>query len=262
MRTVITMNNDFKQHVLGALNKNVRIDGRGLEDYREIEIETGIYKTAEGSARVKIGDTEVLAGIKLLVETPFPDRPEEGTIMVSAELLPISNPEFESGPPGIDAIELARVVDRGIRESDAIDPKKLGIKKGEKCWIVSVDICPINDAGNLFDASALAAIAALKDARFPKYENDEIDYKTKTDKTLDMAKTPVSVTVLKVGNCLIVDPIPEEERAYDARLTVAVTEENNICALQKGGDGSISEEVLGKMVDLAINKSNELRAKL
>lgn len=254
--------NEFKQHMLAALDKQVRIDGRKLLDYREIVIKKGFTNTAEGSAHVKIGATEVFAGVKMEIAKPFSDRPDEGAIMVNAELLPLSNPEFEAGPPGTDAIELARVVDRGIRESKAIDLKKLVIKKGEKCWMIVVDICPLNADGNLLDASALAAMAALQDAHFPKYENDEIDYKTPTDKKVELKHTPLSVTVLKIGNNYLVDPLHEEEKNLDARLTIAVTEDGTICALQKGGEWPLSLEDVNKMIDIAMERTRFLRGKL
>ncbi len=257
---VITMNNEFKQHLENSLSKNIRIDGRKLDEYREISVEYGVSSTAEGSARVRFGETDVIAGIKMEVSQPFPDRPEDGAIMVNAEFLAMASPKFESGPPGMPAIELARVVDRGIRESGAIDLKKLIIKKGEKCWMIIVDICTLNDAGNLLDASALAAIAALRDARFPKYENEELDYKTKTDRKIELSKTPISVTVLKIGNSLLVDPLHEEEKNLDARLTITTTDKGVLCALQKGGDSPISVDDVGRMVDLALEKSKVLRS--
>jgi len=256
------VNNEFKEYVVQGLQKNARLGNRALTEYRDISIEYSVSKTAEGSARVKIGDTDVIAGIKMEIATPFPDRPEEGAIMVNAEFLAMASPEFESGPPGIDAIELARVVDRGIRECHAIDLKKLSIKKGEKCWMLVIDVCTMNDAGNLLDASALAAIAALKDARFPKYENDELDYKTKTDKKVDLAKTPVAVTVHKIGPSFVVDPDMGEQKYSDARLTVTTTEGKNICSLQKGGVASLTVEDIDKMLDIALEKGDELRAKL
>ena len=257
------MKDEQRQHLLEALNKNVRADGRKLLDYRDISITKGVSKTAEGSAQVKFGSTEVIAGVKMEIGTPFPDRPEEGAIMVNAELLPLSNPDFEPGPPGIDAIELSRVIDRGIRESKAIDLKKLSIKKGEKCWMIIIDICTINDDGNLIDASGLAALAALQDARFPKYENEELDYKTKTDKKVELLKAPLPVTVLKLGDNLLVDPDLMEQKSLDARLTVTFTEDNKtICALQKGGESPITAEEVGKMLDIAQEKAAYLRSLL
>ncbi|MCK4522094.1 MAG: exosome complex protein Rrp42 [Nanoarchaeota archaeon] len=249
-----------KQHIINFLNKGLRFDRRKLDEYRDISLETGVSKNAEGSARVRIGETDLIVGIKLELGEPYPDSPDEGTIMVGAELLPLSNPEFESGPPRIEAIELARVVDRGIRESKVLDFKKLCIKKGEKIWIVIIDIVTINVDGNLFDASALAAMAALKDAQLPKIKDNKILYKEPTKDKLPLsAKEPVAVTVCKIGDYLIIDPTSEEEKVIDARLTVAITKEGKICAMQKGGTTPLSAGDIDKMVELAAKKCEELR---
>ncbi|MBT4823803.1 exosome complex protein Rrp42 [Candidatus Woesearchaeota archaeon] len=252
------MNNDSKNHLIKSLEKGIRFDGRKLTDYRKVVVETGVSKNAEGSARVKFGDTEVVAGVKMMMEKPYPDTPEQGVIMVNAEFLPMASPEFESGPPGIDSIELSRVVDRGIRESKAIDLKKLCLKKGEKVWMVSIDICTINADGNLLDASALAALAALQNARFPEYVDDEVNYKKHTDEKLPMDKLPLPVTIHKIGNFFIVDPSREEEHGVEARLTITSTEKGIICALQKGGATLTNDEV-AQMLELALEKSTELR---
>jgi exosome complex component RRP42 len=46
----------------------LRADGRGLLDYRSILVETGIVAQANGSARVNVGGTEIVAACKLEVE--------------------------------------------------------------------------------------------------------------------------------------------------------------------------------------------------
>ena len=257
------MYRELRNHIIKLLNADTRLDGRKLTEYRKpIEVTYGVTGTAEGSASVKIGETEVIVGVKMEVGEPYPDTPNEGTIIVGAELLPLSNPEFELGPPGIQAIELARVVDRGIRESKAIDFKKLCIEPGKKIWMVIIDICPINDAGNLFDASSLAALAALKNTKFPKFDGEKVDYKEKTNKNLELEKKPIAVTVIKIGDKLIVDPDIEEEMAVDARLTVSSIEDGTLCALQKGGDFPLAAEDISKMLDIGIEKAKELRKHL
>lgn len=248
-----------KESVLKYLNTGLRFDKRKLDEYRKITVETGVVETAEGSARVRLGETEVIVGIKLDAGKPYPDTPNEGVLMLGAELLPMSNPIFESGPPSIWAIEISRIIDRGFRESKAIDTKKLVIKEGEKVWMINVDICSINDAGNLLDASAIAVLAALKDTKFPVFENDKIDYKQKTEKKLPIKNSPYIVTVYKAGDKLFVDPLTSEEGAYDARLSVAAMEDNTICALQKGGESALTEADLDAMISLALVKINELR---
>lgn len=253
------MNSQNQEKIIEYLKEGFRLDGRKLDEYREIKVETGVVANAEGSARVKIGETELIVGVKMAVEKPYPDTPEDGSLMVGAEFLPIAHPDFEQGPPQIEAIELARVVDRGIRESKAIDTKKLCIEKGEKVWIVIVDICTINVDGNLFDASALGAVLAIQDAKFPEVKDGAIDYKAKTDEPLPLEKVPVSVTVWKIGDSLIVDPLLQEEKNFDSRLTVASLEDGTICAMQKGGEEALSLEELDSMTELALKKSAELR---
>ncbi|HLC58391.1 MAG TPA: exosome complex protein Rrp42 [Candidatus Nanoarchaeia archaeon] len=257
------MSNIVRDYILSLYSKGFRLDGRKFDEYRDVSVEYGISsKSAEGSARVKIGTTEVVAGIKLDIGEPYADNPDEGTIVVNLELLPMSSSEHEPGPPGIDSIELSRVIDKAIREGKALNFKKLCIKEGESMWMVLIDIYPINDAGNLFDAGALAALAALKDAKFPKVVDKKVDYDQKTKDSLPLEKFPISVTVLKIGSHLVVDPLPEEEKVADARLTIAVSEDGTPCALQKGGDLGLTLDEIDNMVELAVKKSKELRKAL
>ena len=202
------MNNDY---ILSLIQQDKRSDERKFDEYRDIKIELNISKNAEGSARCKIGETEVLVGVKMDVGEPYPDSPDEGTIIVTAELTPIASPNFELGPPGSQATELARIVDRGIRESQAVDFKKLCIKKGELIWMVFIDIYPLNDDGNLIDASVLGALAALKHARFPKLEKDKVVFGEFTDKKLGLTKLPVTLTFGKINDKILLDLNSKEE---------------------------------------------------
>ncbi len=252
-----------RDHIRSLAENGAREDGRDfLECRKPIKIEYGVSpKSADGSARVTIGDTEVVAGVKLDVGEPFSDTPDEGVLMVGAELLPLSNPEFESGPPNINSIELARIIDRGIRESKCIDFSKLCIKKGEKVWMAYVDIYPINDSGNLFDAASLAAIAALKDAKFPEYDakNDIVNYEKRTNKGLPLTKLPILVTVFKIRKRYLLDPTSNEVDSLDARLSVATIDNDVICAMQKGGDEALTLEDIDSMVDIATKHASNLR---
>jgi exosome complex component RRP42 len=255
------MNQQLRNHVVKLLSGKTRLDGRGPLDYREpINIEYDISKSAEGSAQVTIGDTVVIAGVKMEVMEPYGDAPDQGSLMVGVELLPLSNPDFETGPPSIQAIELARVVDRGIRESKAVDVKKLCIREGELAWMVIVDICVINDAGNLYDASALATLAALSKAKLPALdEHDKVDYKNMTEDSVPLVKMPIAVTVFKIGEHYVVDPNYEEGQVYDARLTVTTIADGQLCALQKGGDSSLTIKDVDEMVKIATDKAQVLR---
>jgi exosome complex component RRP42 len=246
------------QYVMNLASKGTRLDKRGAEDYRKVEIELHPIEKAEGSAKVTMGETVVLAGVKMGFGEPFSDRPDEGVLMVNAEFSPIASPKFETGPPSEGAIELARVVDRGIRESGAIDLKKLCLKKGERVWMVFVDVHIMNHAGNLLDAAGLAAITALLNAKMPEIKGDTIDYEKKVKK-LPVNAVPVPVTAVKVEDSMFVDPTLEEEQVMEARLTVTTKEDGHIVAMQKGGPYSLTQDDVEKAFDLAEKKSKELR---
>ena len=175
------------------LEKGKRLDDRGLLDTREIKIEQGLIERAEGSARVFLGKTEVLVGVKVGLGEPFPDTPNDGVLTVNAELVPVASPNFEPGPPNEDSVELARVVDRGIRESKCVDTEKLVIEPGKKVFVVFVDVYVLNHDGNLIDASALAAMAALMNTKMPNYEIKDGELKIKQGYTpLPLKSHPIT----------------------------------------------------------------------
>jgi exosome complex component RRP42 len=183
--------------------------------------------------------------------------------MVTAELLPLSSPRIELGPPKFPAIELGRVIDRGIRESKLIDLEKLCIKEGEKVWTVFIDIYSINDDGNLLDAAGVGALAALKITKVPKYneEADKVLY-GEPDKDLPLNEiNPIPVTIHKIGNSLVVDPTCEEEDLSEARITIGGSE-GIICSMQKGNATSMSIEEIEKSIEIAEKVWKELFKKV
>ncbi len=251
------------KQIEALLEKGKRLDERGLLDTREIKIEQGLIEKAEGSARVLLGKTEVLVGVKVQTGEPFPDTPNEGVMTVNAELVPLASPHFEPGPPDENSIELARVVDRGIRESHAIDTAKLCIESGKNVFVVFVDVYVLNHDGNLIDASAIAAMAALMNTKMPNYEVKDGEVKIKQGYTpLPMKSHPITVTIGKINNKLLIDPWLEEESVMDSRITFATNEDGNICAIQKGGSSYFTPQQILEASKIALNKAAELRKKL
>ncbi|MFC2174612.1 exosome complex protein Rrp42 [archaeon] len=237
--------------------KGVREDKRKNDEYRKIKLEKNYVPNSPGSALVTIGDTKVLAGVSLVMGTPYPDKPAAGTLMTSVELTPMASPLFESGPPRPNAVELARVVDRGIRESGTIDFEKLCITPEEAVWMVIVDLHALDYDGNLFDAFSLAAISALLDAKMPKYEDGKV-IREETAGKLPVTKKPIECTSVKIGDSIMLDPTLAEEMALDARLTVS-TLDKTICAMQKGGTGAFTLKEVDDLIDLSFKKGKELR---
>jgi exosome complex component RRP42 len=250
-----------KKRITEILASGKRIDGRGLTEYREIQIESGVIERAEGSARVRLGKTEIIVGVKVGTGAPFSDMPDTGVLTVNAELVPLASPSFEPGPPGEDAVELARVVDRGIRESKAIDLKKLCVESGKLVFVIFVDVYVLNHDGNLIDASTIAALAALINTKMFKYTVEECAIVKKPGyNPLPIINYPVSVTFAKIGNKLILDTGFDEELVMDARLTMTMDKDGKICAMQKGGgSGYFTKEEILDAARIALEKTAELR---
>ena len=246
-----------RDYLANLAEKGKRADGRQLGEYRNIEIETNVISKAEGSARVKIGNTQVVVGIKMDVGEPYPDSPESGVMSTAAELIPLASPDFEAGPPREDAIELARVVDRGIRESKVIEVEKLCIEPGEKIWLVFIDIHIIDFDGNLFDAASLAALAALMTSTVPAERFELGD-----NYPLPLRTPPISCTSVKYNGAIVIDPALDEEEIAEARLTVATDENGDIRAMQKGLNGSFTVDEVKKVIKASIDNGKKLRENL
>ena len=243
-------------HILDLARSGKRLDGRAIDDYRELSIEFGFAGNADGSALASIGTSKVLCGVKLELGKPFPDTPNAGVLTTNAELVPLSSPTFEPGPPHPRAIEVSRVVDRAIRAAETIDLTKLCVTPGEKTWVCYVDMHVLDHAGNLIDTACLAALGALTHAVVPNKRFGVGD----ADLPLSVAHYPIECTFARLGDAIVVDPSFEEERAAQGRLTVATDEAGNVVAMQKGLIGAFSPDDVRSVVERAFQHGDRMRA--
>jgi len=244
-------------YIRSLVAEGKRLDERAFDETRKLTVEKGFAKDkADGSARVFLGDTQVIAGISLDLGKPYPDRPTDGVMMTSAELRPMADPNFELGPPRENAVELARVVDRGVRESKMIALDQLAVDE-ENVWMAFIDLHMIDNCGNLVDAAGLAAAAALLDCRMPKLE-DGVIIRGEWDGKLPTTCTPIPVTTYKIAGNLLLDATTDEEYATDVKMTVTTTDTIN--AMQKSGVGALTTEEVAKIVDTAFSKGDEWRS--
>ncbi len=247
-----------RNKVLESLKTGKRVSNRAFDEYRSVDVQTNVSENANGSARVRVGKTDVIAGTKFSVGTPYPDSPDEGSISVGAELTPLASPLNEVGPPSTHEVELSRVVDRAIRESHAVDLNALCLVEGEKVLSLFIDVYAVNDDGNLFDAASMAALAALNTTRLSKVEDNVIQY-GEYDGMLKMANQPLLSTIYKVGGHLLSDADLGEEKAMTARFSFGGTEKGVLTAFQKGGSGSFTMDELDKSVEMGLKNAKMLR---
>lgn len=245
-----------KDFIYNLLLKGERIDGRTFDQYREISIQRDVIRKAEGSALVKLGSSQVLVGVKMQPGEPFPDTPNKGVIITNAELVPLASPSFEPGPPNEVGIELARVVDRGVRESKAVDLEALCIVPGKQVWIIFIDVHILDDCGNILDAASLGAIAALLSTKVPAAR-----FGLGEDYILPIRDIPIATTAIEFNDVLMFDPGVDEEAIANTRLTIISTMNGNICGSQKSGTGMLKPEQVYRIIDIACETAKGIREK-
>ncbi|MCD6127947.1 MAG: exosome complex protein Rrp42 [Methanomicrobia archaeon] len=257
MTEIDLISNIEKDYILNLAKKGEREDGRDFDEHRKLILEPDLIKKAEGSCLVSLGETKVLAGIKVDKGEPYPDTPDQAVMTTNAELVPLASPFFESGPPDEDSIELARVVDRGIREAPALDMSSLVVREGELVRVIFIDLHILDSDGNLFDASNIAAVTALHTTKIPVLDDE--GNPTEDMIPLPVIKTPVSCTFAKIGDNIVVDPSLNEERVLDARLTVTTEDNGYVCAMQKGGNSEFTVDEIMDCIKKSIKIGKEIR---
>jgi len=245
-----------KDYLYNLMLRGERADGRSFDGYRDISIQRGFIEKAEGSALVKLGKTQVLVGVKMQPGEPFADSPDRGVIITNAELVPLASPFFEPGPPNEMGIELARLVDRGVRESKSLDLKSLCIVPGEKVWIIFIDVHILDDCGNIMDASSLGAIAALLNTIVPAKK-----FGLGEDYPLEVKDVPIATTAMEFGGVILFDADSDEEPIASTKMTVITTADGRICGMQKSGTGMLETEQVYRIVDIACERAREIREK-
>ena len=253
-----------KNYITSNLKKEQRIDGRGLWEYRKFKIESDTIASAEGSADVSLGDTRIITGLKYDIGEPFSDLPNEGVCTVMAELLPLASPLFERGPPDEQSIELARVVDRGIRHADCIQTQKLCIKEKEAVYILFLDMYVINHDGNMIDTGGVSAITTLLSAHLPEgtIGDNGLEWTGKYLTGHDLVnELPLVLTYGKIDDIIFLDPNLPEELVCDGKISISATEKK-ITSIQKSGAATFSIDDIKMLGKKSVEISQKLRKEL
>jgi len=260
-------------HIIHGVEEDLRTDGRECEHFREIEMETGLLTNTYGSSRLRLGNTELLTGIKIELGTPNPQNPKEGWVEFHVDCSPNASPAFQ-GKGGQDLSNgIVCHLSRIYSNKSSLDLEQLCIVPNHHCWVVHVDVLVLEYGGNLFDSISIAVKAALYNCGIPNVvvtPGDEGEFEINLpDDPSDVAhiKTsncPVLVTINKVGSRHIVDATPEEEFCSNASLIIGITNKGVVTGMNKVGSGSLDPEsitemletakVVGKRINKAFNK--------
>ncbi|MEA2620445.1 MAG: ribonuclease [Chloroflexota bacterium] len=144
---------------IGNPAPSVRADGRGPNDLRPVTFTLGVQKWAEGSCRIKVGDTEVLCAATIADRVP-PHLRGKGTGWVTAEysMLPRATAERTDresvkGRIGGRTHEIQRLIGRSLR--GVVDLHRLGERT------ITVDCDVLQADGGTRTASITGGYVAL-----------------------------------------------------------------------------------------------------
>ncbi|NXN95196.1 EXOS7 protein, partial [Rhinopomastus cyanomelas] len=247
-----------KLYIVHGVQEDLRVDGRGCEDYRCAEVETDVVSNTSGSARVKLGHTDILVGIKAEMGTPKLEKPDEGYLEFFVDCSANATPEFEGRGGEELGTEIANTLYRVFSNESTIDLKSLCINPREHCWVLYIDVLLLECGGNLFDTISIAVKAALFNTRIPKVRVLEDEEGCKEIELsddpydcirLDVGEVPCIVTLSKIGHRHVVDATLEEEACSLASLLVSVTSKGALTSMKKVGKGSLDPESIFEMME-------------
>ncbi|XP_031264826.1 exosome complex component RRP42-like isoform X1 [Pistacia vera] len=265
-----------KEFIKGGIAQDLRSDGRKRHTYRPIYVETGVIPQANGSARVRLGATDVIASVKGELGKPSSLQPDKGKVAIFVDCSPTAAPMFE-GRGGEDlSAELSGALQRCLLGSKSgagagIDLSSLVVVEGKVCWDLYIDGLVVSADGNVLDALGAAIKAALSNTGIPRVNvaagaaNDdqpEVDISDEEFLQFDTSGVPVIVTLTKVGKHYIVDATSEEESQMSSAVSISINRQGHICGMTKRGGLGLDPSVILDMVSVANFVSRQLFDKL
>ncbi|XP_005796483.1 exosome complex component RRP42 [Xiphophorus maculatus] len=247
-----------KVYILHGIRDDLRVDGRGCEDYRHMEVETDVVSNTDGSAKVTLGHTAVLVGIKAEIGKPRPMIANQGYLEFFVDCSANATPEFEGRGGEELGTELSNTLYKVFNNQHSLDLKSLCISPGEHCWVLYVDVLLLQCDGNLYDAISVAIKAALFNTKIPKVhissdEEGGKEIELSDDPydcmRLDVENVPCIVTLCKIGHRHVVDATLQEKACSVASLIISVTHKGIITCSRKVGRGSLDPESICEMIE-------------
>ncbi|KAJ3151411.1 Exosome complex component RRP45 [Geranomyces michiganensis] len=252
-----------KAFLLSALQSRQRLDSRGPHDIRTTRILLG---PQAGHAEVRLGKTRVTANVSCAIVRPRPGAPTEGSLKFTTDFSPMASPAFGDGPStGGDEILIARVLERALKGSRAVDAEGLCIVAGEKVWQITVDVRVLDHEGNIVDCACIAAVAGLMHFKRPDVTvlGEDVTVHSISDRNpipLTLHHIPICVTFafFNSGTLQVVDPSLLEEQCAEGDMTFVVNRHGDVCTLSKAGGVAVEAGQVIHCARIAAAKAEEM----
>jgi ribonuclease PH len=229
--------------VLYSGGKMVRAAGRGPAEMRTVEIIPDFISSAEGSALIRLGETQVICTATVDDGAPqFMKGRGSGWISSEYAMIPRATNtrtprEASRGRQSGRTMEIQRLIGRSLRA--VADLAALGERT---VWI---DCDVIRADGGTRTASITGAMVALGLA-FKKLVQEE------TLKSIPLKDTVAAISAGIIGGERLLDLDFAEDSNAEVDMNIVLTGSGRLVEIQATGEGhSFSIEELNQMVDLA-----------
>ncbi|VDD88251.1 unnamed protein product [Enterobius vermicularis] len=265
-----------KIFVIHGAQQGLRSDGRSNLDYRPIILETGVLSTTNGSARVRLGSTDLLIGIKadLIVVDDMPSY--KNRLNFTVDCSANAAPQFAGRGGEEFGIEIASALSAAYDNSYVLPDLKKLIVSPMHAWKLFVDIVK----AALYNTEICNVVVRPGDAG--KQVVDLPDDNTVW--RFDISRTPFILCVSKLGGANVMDVSLTEKACVKATLWVGISVEPTkvdllevlecynstalasherncrITFLRQCGGGSLETDSIEGMVSCAVQTAFELQA--
>ncbi|KAJ5815653.1 exosome complex endonuclease 2/ribosomal RNA processing protein, partial [Penicillium riverlandense] len=253
-----------RDFILDALHQNVRLDGRGLDQFRPLSVSFG---NEYGHVKLRLGKTSIVVRISAEVTKPRDDRPFDGLFNISLELSAMGSPAWENGRSNDLEAYVSHILDRVIRHSNALDTESLCIIQGVSCWSIRADVHVLDFDGNLTDAACIGVMAGLQHFRRPDAvvkDGQVVVYgvEERVPVALNITQKPLSTTFhsFDEGKTVILDATRKEEQASEGELVIGINNAGDVCFLSKFAGDPIDALFVVNKSNVALEKVKEVNA--
>jgi exosome complex RNA-binding protein Rrp42 (RNase PH superfamily) len=295
--------------VTSFFSQSTRPDGRLFGMCRTTKITRGILQTHDtvGSSLVRLGNTQVLCGISLQIGTPTALSSNHNHHHHQG------NDKNNSSGGGGDVVVImlssqqhqgtiaAAATEEQLQSiiTNMLDLSTLVIINGQAAWRILLTVQVLQDDGNVWDASLLAAVAALTNVRLPATKMTTTSTAAASASRRNLHTASTTTTTTKAGGTsrlellddpnyhealvfhylpvpltvgvyrsssnhnaaihLVADPTPDEAPLLQGYLTMVVTDGNEIVHAGHASQVGLTREHMAVAAHMAYGRGKEIR---
>ena len=265
-----------------GITKNIRLDGRKYNEYRQFTLESNIIPSAYASAKLIASDTEIIVTIKAEII----DEEDQEESIDQFKKQENSNPKNSNSNRIHCNIQSVINEDYTILSNELTSiysnifnfknttTNMLEIIKNKFYWHIYIDVLIINHNGNLLSYSSLTIYKALLKLSLPAISISSGEKTNEKIIELDNIKAnikpfdnnynhiPICISIIKIDQYLLIDPNIKEEICSLLQFNISINQNNIINFISKEKFSGINIQTIKDILTLIQKISPNIFKKL